>query len=72
MDLGGIKVLGAYRSRVGGPDSGDGIGFDASNQTLQEVVELKNLVGSSCDIGPLGKGGRVGSVGCDAHAIGIQ
>jgi hypothetical protein len=39
---------------------------------LQEVVELKNLVGSSRDIGPLGKGGRVGSVGCDAHAIGIQ
>jgi hypothetical protein len=39
---------------------------------LQEVVELKNLVGSSRDIGPLGKGGHVGSVGCDAHAIGIQ
>jgi hypothetical protein len=39
---------------------------------LQEVVELKNLVGSSRDIGPLGKGGRVGSVGCVAHAIGIQ
>jgi hypothetical protein len=30
------------------------------------------LVGSSRDIGPLGKGGHVGSVGCDAHAIGIQ
>jgi hypothetical protein len=39
---------------------------------LQEVVELKNLVRSSCDIGLLGKGGHVGSVGCDAHAIGIQ
>ena len=39
---------------------------------LQEVIELKNLVGSSRDIGPLGIGGRVGSVGCDAHAIGIQ
>ncbi len=39
---------------------------------LQEVVELKNLVRSFSDIGPLGKGGRVGSVGCDAHAIGIQ
>ncbi len=55
-----------------GPDSRDGIGFDASNQMLQEVVELKNLVGSSRDIGPLGKRGHVGSVGCDAHAIGIQ
>ena len=33
---------------------------------------LTNLVGSSRDIGPLGKGGRVGSVCCDAHAIGIQ
>jgi hypothetical protein len=30
------------------------------------------LVGSSCDIRPLGKRGRVGSVGCDAHAIGIK
>jgi hypothetical protein len=57
---------------VDGPDSGDGIGFDASNQMLQEVVELKNLVRSSCDIEPLRKGGRVGSVGCDAHSIGIQ
>jgi hypothetical protein len=72
MDLGGIKVLGAERSWVDGPDSIDGIGFDASNQTLQEIVELKNLAGSSRDIGPLGKGGRVGSVGCDPHAIGIQ
>jgi hypothetical protein len=42
------------------------------NQTLQEVVELKDFVRSSRDIRPLGKGGRVGSVGCDAHAIGIQ
>ncbi len=72
MDLGGIKVLGAQGSWVDGPYSGDGIGFDASNQMLQEVVELKDLVGSSRDIEPLGKGGRVGSVGCDAHAIGIQ
>ncbi len=55
-----------------GPDSGYGIGFDASNQMIHEVVELEDLVGSSRDIGPLGKGGRVGSVGCDAHAIGIQ
>jgi hypothetical protein len=39
---------------------------------IQEVVELEDLVGSSRDIGPLGKGGCVGSVGCDAHAIGIQ
>ncbi len=39
---------------------------------LQEVVELKNLVRSSRDIGPLGKGGREDTVGCDAHAIGIQ
>ncbi len=39
---------------------------------LQEVVELKNLGGSSRDIGPHGKGGGVGSVGCDAQAIGIQ
>jgi hypothetical protein len=72
MDLGGIKVLGAQRSWVDGTNSGDGIGFDASNQTLQEVVKLKNLFGNSRDIGPLGKGGRVGSVGCDAHATGIQ
>jgi hypothetical protein len=39
---------------------------------LQEVVELKNLIGSPRDIGPLGIGGCVGSVGCDTHAIGIQ
>jgi hypothetical protein len=39
---------------------------------IQEVVELEDLVGSSRDIGPLGKGGHVGSLGCDAHATGIQ
>ncbi len=39
---------------------------------IQELVELEDLVESSCDIGPLGKGGRVGSVSCDAHATGIQ
>ncbi len=41
---------------------------------IQEVVKLEDLVGISRDIGPLEKGGRVGvgSVGCDAHAIGIQ
>jgi hypothetical protein len=39
---------------------------------IQEVVELKSFVRSSCDIGPLGKGGHVGSAGCDAHAIVIQ
>ena len=39
---------------------------------IQEVVELENLVGSSCDIRPLGKRGCVGSVIGDAHAIGIQ
>jgi hypothetical protein len=39
---------------------------------IQEVIELEDLVGSSHDIRPLGKGGRVGSVGCEAHAIGIQ
>jgi hypothetical protein len=39
---------------------------------LQEVVKLENLARRSRDIGPLGKRGRVGSVGCDAHAIGIQ
>jgi hypothetical protein len=72
MDLGGIKVLGAWQSWVDGPVSRDDIGFDASNQMLQEVVELKNVVGSSHDIGPLGKGGGVGSVGCDAHALDIQ
>jgi hypothetical protein len=72
MDLGGIKELGTQRSRVDSPDGGYGIGFDAPNQTIQEVVELENFVGSSHDIGPLWKRGHVGSVGCDAHAIGIQ
>ncbi len=46
--------------------------FDASNHTIQEVVELEDLVWSSRDIKPLEKGGHVGSVGCDTHAIGIQ
>ena len=55
-----------------GPDSGYGIGFDASNQMIHEVVELEDLVGSSRDIRSLGNGGLEGSVGCDAHAIGIQ
>ncbi len=38
----------------------------------KKVVELENLVGSSSDIGPLGKRGRVGSVGCDTYPKGIQ
>ncbi len=40
------------------PNSKYGIGFDASNQRIQEVVVLENLVGSSRDIGPLGKRGH--------------
>ncbi len=72
MDLGGIKELGTQRSRVDSPDVGYGIGFDAPNRTIQEVIKLENLVGSSRDIGPLGKRGHVGSIGCDAHAIDIQ
>ncbi len=40
MDLGGIKVLVAYRSQLDGSDSGYGIGFDASNQTIQEFSKL--------------------------------
>jgi hypothetical protein len=51
------------------PDDGYGIGFDASNQMIQEVVELENLVRGFCDIR---EKGRVGSVDCDAHAIGIK
>jgi hypothetical protein len=39
---------------------------------IQEVVELEDLVESSCDIRPLGKRGHVSGAGCDAHAIGIQ
>ncbi len=46
--------------------------FDAFNKTIQEIIELENLVGSPRDMGPLGKRGRVGSVGCDTNAIGIQ
>ncbi len=34
--------------------------------------KLKNLVGSSPDFGPLGKGGRVDGVGYDTHAMVIQ
>jgi hypothetical protein len=69
MDLGGIKELGTYRSWIDSLNGGYGIGFDAPNQTIQEVVELENLIGSSHDIGPLGERGHVGSVGCDAHAM---
>jgi hypothetical protein len=72
MDLRGMKVLGTLRSWVDGPNGGYGIGFNAPNQKIQEVVKLENLVGSSRDTGPLGKRGRVGGVSCDAHAIGIQ
>jgi hypothetical protein len=42
------------------------------NQTIQEVVELENLVGRSRDIGPLGERSHIGGVGCDAYAIGIR
>jgi hypothetical protein len=72
MDLGGIKELGTSRSRIDSPNGRYGIVFDAPNQTIQEVVERENLVGSSHDIRPLGERGRVDSVCCDAHAIGIQ
>ncbi len=51
---------------------GWGSSLDAPNQTIQEVVELENLVGSSHDIRPLGKRGCLGRVGCDTHAICIQ
>ncbi len=72
MDLRGIKKLGTQRSWVDGPNGGYGIGLDAPNQRIQDIFELENLVGSSRDIGPFGERGRVGSVGCDAHAIDIQ
>ncbi len=41
---------------------------------IKQSNKLSNLktVGSSRDFGPLGKGGRVGGVSCDAHAKGIQ
>jgi hypothetical protein len=39
---------------------------------ILEVVKLEDLVGSSRDFRPLGKGGHVGNVGCDDHAIVIQ
>jgi hypothetical protein len=73
MDLRGIKVLGAYRPRVDGPNGRSGISFDAPpNQTIQEIVKLENLVGCYRDIGPLGKRSCVGGVSCDAHARCIQ
>jgi hypothetical protein len=72
MDRRGIKVLGAYRSWVDGPDGGYGIGFDAPNQTIQEIVKLENLVRRISDNGPLWKRSREGGISCDAHAIGIQ
>jgi hypothetical protein len=42
--------------RVDGPNSGDGIDFDASNQMLQEFVELKTWSGAPVISGLLGKG----------------
>jgi hypothetical protein len=59
MDLRGIKELGTYRSWVDSPGGKYSIGFDAPNQTIQEVVELENLVGGSRDVRPLGKRGYV-------------
>ncbi len=72
MDLRGVKKLGTQSSRVDGTDGGYGIGFDAPNQMIQEVANLENLVRSSRDVGPLEKRGHVGSVGYEAHAIGIK
>jgi hypothetical protein len=40
MDLGGIKILNAQRSRIDGHNSHDSITSDAANQAIQEVVEL--------------------------------
>jgi hypothetical protein len=48
------------------------LGLMLLNQMIHKVFELEDLVGSSRDIRPLEKGGRVGSVGYDVHAIGIQ
>jgi hypothetical protein len=72
MDLRGIKELGTYRFRIDSPDGRYGIGFDAPNQTIQEIVKLEILGGSSHDFRPLGKRSCADGVSCDAHAIGIQ
>jgi hypothetical protein len=38
----------------------------------KKLSNLKTWPGAPVILGLLGKKGRVGSVGCDAHAIGIQ
>jgi hypothetical protein len=55
MDLRCIKVLGTWRSWIDGTNGRYGIGFDAPNQTIKEVVELETWSGAPMISGLLGK-----------------
>jgi hypothetical protein len=50
MDLRGIQILNAQRSRIDGLGCCSGVTSDTTNQAIQEVVKLENLVRSSCDV----------------------
>jgi hypothetical protein len=55
MDLRCIKVSSTWRSWIDGPNGRYGIGFDAPNQTIKEVVELETWLGAPMISGLLEK-----------------
>jgi hypothetical protein len=68
MDLRSIQILNTQQSRVDGPDCCNGISSDTTNKAIQKVVELENLVRSTCDVWPLGNRTRVGRCRRYLHA----
>ncbi len=68
MDLKSIKILNTQQSWVDGPNCCGSISSNTTNQAIQKVVELENLVRSTCDVQPLGNRTRVGRCRRNVHA----
>jgi hypothetical protein len=60
MDLRSLKILNTQQSWVDNPNCCYGIASDTTNQAIQKVVKLKNLVRSTRDVRPLGNRTCVG------------
>jgi hypothetical protein len=72
MGLRHVKILNAQRSWADGTDSVNGIFLDSSNQLVQEVVKLEDLVGSTHNVRPLGNQTNVDKCRRNAHANGNE
>jgi hypothetical protein len=72
MDLRCVKILNAQRSWADGTNNGNGISLDYAKQLVQEVVKLEDLVGSTCNVRPLGNRTHVGECRRNNHANGNE